>query len=163
MRLTSSVATLVVIFALIGCNKSNSGVPSTPTPVPQAAGGYSGTVTDSAMGSGTATLTLSQSGSSIGGTLVETFPTTTLNNTFALVTDVSGNLSGNGVATVNNVACGFTVAGTYNTTTGQLTGTYTAFSGCTGQSGTMTLLQQCTNPYTALRFRRDHAVGVLPC
>ena len=150
------------MLVLSGCNGSSSGLPANTQAVPVTAGDYTGTATDSAMGTGTAAITLSQTGSSIGGTLIETLAGGTLNNTFAVVTDTSGNLSGNSVATVNNVACGFKVAATYDSTTGQLNGTYTAYSGCTGQSGTFALTQQCTNPSSSLR-RRDGAHGIAPC
>ena len=162
MRSPSFVVFVAAILALSGCNGSSSGLPANTQSVPLAAGDFAGTATDSIMGSGTAVITLSQTGSSIGGTLLETLAGGTLNNTFAVVTDLSGNISGNSVATVNNVACGFKVAGTYNATTGALNGTYTAYSGCSGQSGTFALLQQCTNPSSSLR-RRDGGHGFLPC
>ncbi|MEO9171371.1 MAG: hypothetical protein ABI282_10895 [Candidatus Baltobacteraceae bacterium] len=162
MRCIPVVALLAAVLALSGCNGSNSSLPTNPQSVPQTAGDYVGTVTDSAMGSGTSAITFSQTGSSIGGTLVETFPGLTLFNTFALVTDLSGNLSGNAVATVANSACGFKVAATYNSTTGQLNGTYTAYSGCSGETASFTLTQQCTNPSSSFR-RRDGVHGILPC
>ena len=154
---------LCATLALAACNGSNSSsLPSGNSSVPQTAGDYTGTVNDSVMGAGTATVTLSQTGSSIGGTLVETFTGSTMQTSLALVTDLSGNVSGNAVATIGTGACGFKVAGTYGTSTGVLSGSYTAFSGCGGQTATFTLTQQCTNPTSSIR-RRDGAHGIAPC
>lgn len=167
MRIATFAALLIPIAVLSGCN-GNTNPPSNPPTVSQIAGEYTGTATDSVFGNGTAAITLSQKASSIGGTLVETFGTTTLSSSLAMTIDLSGNLSGSSIATVNpsSPTCGFNVSGTYDPTTGNLNGTYAAYSGCTGQNGTVTLTQQCTDPSvpSALARRRPQgAHGILPC
>ena len=166
MRTMSLAGLFVAIVAFSGCN-GNSGS-TTPTAPVQTAGEYTGTATDSVFGNGTAAVTLSQKASSIGGTLNTTFGTTTIANALAVTIDGSGNLSGSAVATVNpsQPTCGFTVTGTYNSSTGALNGSYAAYSGCASETGTFTLTQQCTDPSipsAVARRRPDAAHGVLPC
>lgn len=167
MRNASLGALLIALVAFSGCN-SNSNPPSNPPTVSQIAGEYTGTVTDSTFGSGSAAITLSQKASSIGGTLTETFGTSTISNALAVTIDLDGNISGSAIATVNPAqpTCGFNVTGTYDSTTGDLKGSYTAYSGCSGQTGTFTMTQQCTDPSVPSsvdRRRPDGARGILPC
>lgn len=167
MRIASFAALVIAAAVVSGCN-NNTNPPSNPATVSQIAGEYTGTATDSVFGTGTAAVTLSQKASSIGGTLVETFGSTTISNAVAVTIDLSGNLSGSAIATVNPSlpTCGFNVSGTYDPNTGNLNATYTAYSGCTGQSGSVTMTQQCTDPSqpTAVSRRRPQgAHGILPC
>ncbi|HEV7180299.1 MAG TPA: hypothetical protein VGN11_10510 [Candidatus Baltobacteraceae bacterium] len=156
---------VIALVAFSGCGGSNSGLPGNPQTVPQTGGEYIGTAADSAFGNGTAAVTLSQTASSIGGTLTETFGSTTISNALAITISFSGDVSGNGVATVNGASCGFNVTGAYDPATGALTGKYASYSGCSGQTGSFTLTQQCTDPTNVQNTRRrpEGGHGILPC
>ncbi len=167
MRVPSLAALLVLVLTLSACN-GNSNPPSNPPTVSQIAGEYTGTATDSVFGSGSAAVTLSQTASSIGGTLTETFGATTISNSLAITIDLSGNITGSAIATVpsNANTCGFKVNGTYDNSTGDFNGAYTSYSGCSGETGSFTMTQQCSDPSIpgALHRRRpEGGHGILPC
>lgn len=167
MRIPPLAALLATVIALAGCN-GGSNPPSNPPTVSQIAGEYTGTATDSVFGSGSAAVTLSQTASSIGGTLIETFGATTITNALAITIDLDGNVAGSATATVpsNANTCGFKVTGTYANSTGNLNGNYSAYSGCSGETGSFTMTQQCTDPSipgAVHRRRPDSGHGILPC
>ncbi|HZZ64486.1 MAG TPA: hypothetical protein VFE17_03235, partial [Candidatus Baltobacteraceae bacterium] len=56
--------------------------------------------------------------------------------------------------------CTFSTTGNYNTGSQQITGSYSAVTGCSGQTGTYTLNQQCTDTVTSLERR---TMGVPKC
>ncbi len=167
MRKSFSAGLVAVALVFTACNGSSSGLPSNPQTVSQMAGEYAGTATDSSLGNGTAAVTLSQKASSIGGTLTTTFGATTISQSLALTIDLSGNLAGSSVATVNPASptCGFNIAAAYDPNSGVVKGTYASYSGCTGESGSFTLTQQCTDPSlpSMLKRRPEGGHGLLPC
>lgn len=86
---------------------------------------------------------------------------TTLNSSLTLSISGSNAVGGSMVQDLpGGTTCTFSTTGTYNSTTLQLTGTYTAVSGCTGQSGTFTLTQQCVDTITATARR---TMGLAHC
>jgi hypothetical protein len=120
-------------------------------PMPQRlsniSGDYIGTVQDAQGGTGNAKATLAQHQANAGGAVkvketgqsisVETSLTITSSNSTsgALVIDFPPARTG--------PVCTFSTTGTYDPTTGVLSGSYTAVTGCTGDTGTYTLTQQC--------------------
>ncbi len=54
----------------------------------------------------------------------------------------------------SGTTCTFSTSGTYNTTTSVITGSYSAVTNCSGQSGTYSLTQQCTDTVTNAVRRR---------
>ena len=168
---TSSLAALVIAALMLSACNANTNPPNNPPTVAQIAGEYSGTVTDSVLGNGTATVTLSQKASSIGGTVAETFGSgpvaVNVANTVALTIDFNDDLNGSGVASLGpgGSSCGFNFSGTIDPSTGVLNATYKAYSGCSGQNGSFSLTQTCTDPSlpSALHRRSPDAHGFLPC
>lgn len=125
---------------------------------------YSGTVTDSVLGTGTAVANLSQTfgpvGDPIGGWLSFTFGSVTYNNP-----TVGGHPTGEGeggglrrldegggggnavhgnfIMIIASTACSFHYRGSFNPSSFQLNGDYRALNGCSGEKGTFSLQQQC--------------------
>lgn len=158
-------------------------------------GMYSGSVTDSALGTGSATANFAHSGGSsggdpLGGWMSFTFGTTTYNNP----TSASRNHQGCGgqgdwcggggggnrqlrfmdggggsntvhgifVSIIGSAACEFAFKASFNTSSYQLSGEYEAKNGCSGQSGTFLLTQQCY--YDSLQnVHRRTGSGPGPC
>jgi hypothetical protein len=60
----------------------------------------------------------------------------------------------------SGTTCTFSSKGSYNPTTGVLAGSYTAVTNCSGQTGTYSLTQQCTDTVTS-HARRE--TSFLPC
>jgi hypothetical protein len=119
-------------------------------------------MTDSQGGNGTATATLAQTGSALGGSLVDTEGTTTLNAQLALTIGASNALSGSMVINeASGATCTFKTTGNYNTATNVLSGSYTAVTNCSGESGTFSLTQTCTD--TVTHVRRSITGGIVPC
>jgi hypothetical protein len=56
--------------------------------------------------------------------------------------------------------CTFSMSGSYDTNASKLSGSYTAVTGCSGQSGTFALSQQCTDTITDARRRTQ---GIPKC
>ncbi len=143
--LTSHLRTfgLIGVLVLSACNSSNNGPfispsPSpTPTPGPaNVSGDYTGTIQDSANGAGTVTGTFAQQGTNAGGSLTITSAsvTTTADVSFAIA--AGGALRGAIVIDYpSGTTCTFSTTATYNFTTNVIAGTYSAVSGCSGQSG----------------------------
>jgi hypothetical protein len=120
-------------------------------PMPQRlsniSGDYVGTVQDTQGGTGNAKATLAQHDADAGGAVkvkeanqaitVDVSLTITSSNSTsgALVIDFPPARSG--------PVCTFSTTGTYDPTGNVLTGSYTAVTGCTGDTGTYTLTQQC--------------------
>ena len=53
----------------------------------------------------------------------------------------------------NGTTCTFSTNATYNSTTNVLSGSYTAVTNCTGDSGTFSLTQQCSDTVTGIDRR----------
>jgi len=147
-----------------GCSGNNTSPAPQPT-TPVVSGEYSGTVTDSVHGNGTAAVTpLSQHGGALGGTLASTFGATAVTQSLALAIGTNGSITGNALGSdASGNTCAFNVTGSYTASSNQLSGTYTAFSGCSGQNGSFTLTQQCSDPANAVARRNPLSGGIPAC
>ena len=150
---------LGVATAIVACaGNSPSGVPqaagtSQVVAVPDAggvnyAGQYSGSVEDSIVGYAFATASLAQQKHNVGGVVNETINNE--NDTNPIVLHASGTtLTGAEVAPnppVGSGPCSFSVKARYNTGNFVLSGSYTAVHGCSGESGTFSLTENCSYP-----------------
>jgi hypothetical protein len=135
-------------------------------------GMYSGSVTDSALGTGTAAANLAQlnirgggQGDPLGGWFAFTFGSSTYDNPTSATSGGGrhhcggggnqqfadcGQWGGGGSSTVGvfemivgSAACSFAYKASWSASTYQLTGSYESVVGCSGESGTFTLTQQC--------------------
>lgn len=156
-RVLAILSVSLLAFAACG-GSSTSTTPQAPTNI---SGDYTGTVQDSVSGALGATATLAQHGSSAGGMLSTTAGATTLNSSLTLSISGSNAVGGSMVQDLpGGTTCTFSTTGTYNSSTQQLTGTYTAVSGCSGQNGTFALTQQCVDTVTATARR---TMGLAHC
>ena len=143
-------------------------------------GMYSGSVTDSVLGTGTAVANLAHSGGNgqgdpFGGWMSFTFGSTTYSNPTSAsrpgqgegdvrFMDGGGNnaLHGVFVSIIGSAACTFHFTATFNPSSFQLNGQYSARIGCSGENGTFSLTQQCF--YQLLgHVRRNTGSGPGPC
>jgi hypothetical protein len=116
-------------------------------------GQYSGSVSDSALGSGTAIANFVGAGGGLGGYFVFTFgsanydnPTIAAGGRDDLAANAyrgHGDIFGAFESTIASAACEFYYSASYSSSNNELTGSYKAVSGCSGQTGTFTLTQQC--------------------
>lgn len=163
MSFRTNVFLLSGLLALSACGPSGSSTGITPAAPTNISGDYTGTVTDSVGGAMPATALLAQHGSTAGGTLSTTSGLTTTNSAFSVAIGSSNAVSGTIVQDLpGDVTCTFSTTGAYSTATAQLTGSYTAVTGCSGQHGTYALTQQCTDTVTNTGDRRA-ALGVPAC
>jgi hypothetical protein len=145
---------LIAVVALAGCSGSVAPVASTPQPS-NISGDFSGTTQDAQGGSGTATATLAQSGSTAGGTITVKETGQTIAAQISLAITSSDAVSGSMVVDyANGTTCTFSTSGNYNSATAVLSGSYTAVTNCAGDSGTYSLTQQCTDTITSVQRRR---------
>lgn len=153
---------LCATLAFSGCSKKSSSTVPTP-PITAVAGDYVGTMTDSVLGTLAAKTTLGQHGTTVGGSLALTAGTTAITEAVAWAIDGSNNVSGSGTATINGSGCSFAMTGAYDPATGIIAGSYTANTGCTGQTGTYSLTQQCTYTPAFGRMHGMTSTGIKPC
>lgn len=151
-NLANHLALALLAGAALTLAACNTGVTS-PAPnfsIPAVAGEYTGILQDNGgTPQAVSTSTLSQHQAVVGGALVLPAGAESVSWTV----DSSGAINGSGAMDVGVVKCIYTMTGTYSASMSQITGTYTAVSNCTGQAGTFTLTQQCTDP-TASDLRR---------
>ena len=151
IRVNAGAFLTVLMLVLQGCNGSSN---STPSAISNISGDYKGTVQDSAAGSATVTGTLAQHGASAGGNMALTFGTGTQSASVLLVIDSSNSVSGTIVEDLpGGTVCTFSTSGSYSTSSNQITGSYTAVTNCSGQSGTYSLTQQCVDTVTSVGRR----------
>ncbi|MEO6912737.1 MAG: hypothetical protein ABI182_01775 [Candidatus Baltobacteraceae bacterium] len=160
IRLQLLAAAAAALLVLSACN---GGSTATPTPsVANISGDYTGSVQDSVTGVLTASAILAQHGNSAGGTLSLTGGATTLITGVSFVISPANALNGTIVEDLpNGITCTMSATGTYNSTASQITGSYSAVTGCGGETGTFTLNQQCTDTVTSSSRRRP--LGVTRC
>lgn len=142
-------------IALAGCNAS-SAIPSAT--VPNISGDYSGTIQDGQGGSGTATGTLAQHGASAGGAITDTEAAQTITGDLSVTITPSYAYSGTMVIDYpSGTTCTFHTTGSYVNGSGGwgLNGSYKAVTNCSGDTGTYTLTQQCTDTVTSARRRPE--------
>lgn len=149
------IAALVATLGLTACTSTNN---STPAPVPTVApqnisGDYSGTLTDAQAGKGNATATLAQTGSNAGGAIAVTAGATTTSYQLSVALNATNGITGNMVTDLPTTQCSFSVTGSFDASTNVLSGSYTAVSGCSGDTGTFSLTQTCVATPSALPRR----------
>lgn len=152
-RVFPSALALVGCIGLAACNGSTSS-PVTPQTGSNISGDYSGTMNDAQGGSGSATATLAQHGTTAGGAITATEGASTVTAQVSLGIDSSNAFTGAMIIDYTSGAtCTFKTSGTYNTGTYTLNGSYTAVTGCSGDTGTYALSQQCTDTVTSSERR----------
>ncbi|HXW76902.1 MAG TPA: hypothetical protein VEJ20_05775 [Candidatus Eremiobacteraceae bacterium] len=135
---------LTSCIAICGCHTTAS--PAPKPPLSNISGDYVGTMNDEDSGNGNATATLAQHGSAVGGAITDVEVSQTITADLALSIDDANNVGGAMVVDYpGGATCSFRTGGTYNPTTNVLNATYTATSGCAGDTGTYSLTQQCTD------------------
>jgi hypothetical protein len=143
---------------LAACNSSPSSTSPTPAPSPaNLSGDYSGTMQDAVAGHGTASGTLSQQGTTAGGGITLQGSTATVTAEMTLTVNSSNALSGAIVIDYpSGTTCTFNTTGTYsnNGVTAGISGSYTAVTNCSGDTGTYTLTQQCQDTIVTGERRR---------
>jgi hypothetical protein len=135
----------VVALTLTSCSGDdggdNSTTSNTSSPFGSLSGNFTGSIQDSAAGTGTVRGTLSQSGTSISGTLQTFFANPNNNNSGT----VSGTVNGTSVTLVFTssvpTACPFNITLTQTSNT-QLSGTYAAFNCTVAVGGTVSITRQ---------------------
>jgi len=156
-RLAVAVA---AIFGLSACSGGGVFAPANPSVV--LSGQYAGSATDNIYGTSTASTTLSEAGRTLYGTVALVLASTSASQTQAVTFAIgsSYNLTG----TITYGTCTFSSTGNYNTSTNVLSVSYTSQSGCPGETGTLTLTQQCTNPVmTAPQAARRRESSLTAC
>jgi len=156
-----AILAVAAALALAACNSNTAAPAVAPSPA-NISGDYSGTMQDAQSGSGTATATLAQHGATAGGAIAATLASATLNAQISLTIKSSNAVNGTMVIDYpsGGPTCTFSTSGTYNASTNVLSGSYTAVTNCTGDTGTYSLTQQCTDTVTSVH--RD-ITGVAPC
>jgi hypothetical protein len=129
------------------------------------AGQYSGVVHDSTLQKGSATITLTQSGMAAGGTFNAIYSSSkSVQSVVALSLSGRANLRGTSVGTVVSATCTFNEQAVYHPATYRLTGSYTAIHGCSGETGTFAVKEECYYVIpTATDVVKPEIVGLHPC
>ena len=171
VHLIAAAVAAVSCLIIAGCNAAVA--PSTTrattagesAPMPQRlsniSGDYLGTVQDAQGGAGNAKATLAQHDADAGGAVKDKETNETLNVDVSLTITSSNSTSGALVIDFpparSGPVCTFSTTGTYDSTTGILSGSYTAVTGCSGDTGTYTLTQQCHDTViTSVLPRREN-------
>jgi hypothetical protein len=143
---------------IAGCNGSaappvtrSASLGGESAPLPQRlsniSGDYVGTVQDTQGGSGNAKATLAQHDANAGGAVKVKEANQAITVDVSLTITSSNSTSGAMVIDFppakSGPVCTFSTTGTYDPTSNVLTGSYAAVTGCTGDTGTYTLTQQC--------------------
>jgi hypothetical protein len=145
-----STMTIAGCLALTGCNGSNT--PAMIAQIPNVSGDYSGTFHDGIAGTGAATTTLAQHGSNAGGAINAATPGGGATAQISLTIASSNALTGAMVINYpSGTTCTFSTTGTYsnNGSTAGISGSFVPVTGCSGDSGTYTLTQECTDTITS--------------
>lgn len=159
-HLNAAVAGAASCLLLAGCSAAVA--PSTTGPANAAAAGqsaamaqqvsnisgdYAGTVHDARGGVGTAKAVLAQHKTSAGGAANVKQAHQAIAVDLSLTINSANATSGAMVIDFppagSGPSCTFSTTGSYNPTTNVLSGSYTAVTGCTGDTGTYKLTQKC--------------------
>lgn len=156
------------------CSGTGSGDPGTAQTLPgtsrslgndvgplNLSGQYAGTLKDSTDGSGKATASLAQYKRSLGGGLTIAFALGTATDSIALALSELPTVNGTTVAVSKSAYCTFSTSAKYDSKTYELTGSYQAAHGCSGETGTFRLKHQCT--YLGGREDVRPEAGPKPC
>ena len=158
VHLNAAIVAAASCLLLAGCN--GSAAPSITraataaeesAPMPQRlsniSGDYVGVVQDAQGGTGNAKATLAQHEANAGGAVKVKETSGTISVDVSLTVTSSNSTSGALVIDFppakSGPVCTFSTTGTYDPTGNVLSGSYTAVSGCAGDTGTYTLTQQC--------------------
>jgi hypothetical protein len=170
--LNAAVAAAAGCLLLAGCN--GSAAPSLtraataagesaqiPQRLSNISGDYVGTVQDTQGGTGHAKATLAQHEANAGGAVKVKDTNQSLTVDVSLTITTSNSTNGALVIdfppAMNGPVCTFSTTGTYDPTSNVLSGSYTAVTGCTGDTGTYTLTQQCHDTViSSVLPRRDN-------
>lgn len=153
---------LAVVVALAACNSGTTNSVAPAAPAANISGDYSGTMQDAQHGSGTATATLAQHNATAGGTITAVEPGGTVTAQVSLTIASTNATSGTMVIDyAGGTTCTFSTTGAYDPNSGALSGSYTAVTNCSGDSGTYSLTQQCTDTVTT-QMRALNGV-ISPC
>jgi hypothetical protein len=117
-------------------------------------GQYSGSVSDSVLGSGTAIANFAGDGGGLGGYFVFTFGSANYDTPTIASGGRDGLQANRGrgghdyvfgafESTIASTACEFYYSASYRSSDNELTGSYKAVNGCSGETGIFTLTQQC--------------------
>jgi hypothetical protein len=155
MRASTALGMALAFLALTGCGGS-SGAPATASSmqapseavgndaaIHNISGQYAGTVKDSRHGKGRITALLAQYKNAVGGSLTVSAGTTSIMSSDVWSLSNGTELTGSGATTIMQTTCVYSINGKYDTTTYQLSGSYHAVHGCSGQNGTYTMKQKC--------------------
>jgi hypothetical protein len=123
-------------------------------------GQYSGSVADSALGTGTATANFAGLDGTLGGYFGFTFGSATYANVVDAYSTFGG-IAGVFVATIASTACTFSFKAGYHRSSHELNGKYNAINGCSGETGSFSVTQQCTYDEQSQGIRRDN--GLMHC
>ncbi len=156
------VFSLCAGLALSGCG-GGSVTLQPPPQTPIISGDYNGSIQDSVLGSGSVTTTLTESGTGVSGTISIATKSGTIDQDVSWIASPNQVLNGKSTATIDGAACSFGWKGSYSTQTNVISGNYASVSGCSGETGTYTLQQQCTRPITAADVRRLPLRQPAPC
>lgn len=124
-------------------------------------GQYSGSVTDSVLGSGTATANFAALPSALGGWVSFTFGSATYRAPVSAYSDWS--VQGIFIPTIGSAACTFAFKAQYSDSGSSFTldGKYKAINGCSGENGSFSLTEQCYYQEQGSDLRRNN--GLMHC
>lgn len=105
-------------------------------------GQYSGSVSDSILGTGSAAANFAGQAENFGGYFGFTFGTVLYTDAASAARTPRG-MEGLFVATIASTACSFSFRANYHGSNNRLSGRYQAVVGCSGEHGTFSLTQQC--------------------
>jgi hypothetical protein len=143
MKLCSVTFLVIAALSLSACGNQSVTLASAPLDL---AGQYTGTATDSVFGNATASTTLAEAGTTLSGTILILATTSHATLSQSVSWTVASGYTISGTVTDPGGQCTFSSTGVYDASTNVLSGKYTAVSGCSGETGTFSLTQQCTNP-----------------
>jgi|SRR5580658_5050882 hypothetical protein len=166
-------------FALVALSAGPA--PALQTPAWQHGGGqnltgqYSGSVSDTVLGTGTAIANfVGGGGGGLGGYFVFTFGSANYDNP-TIAGGGRDDLQANGYrgghgdvfgafeSTIASTACEFYYSASYSSSDNALTGSYKAVNGCSGETGTFSLTQQCYYNSGRERSVRREGGGLMGC
>lgn len=143
-------------------NQTATSVPGFDAGVRNVSGDYAGTFQDGTAGSGHARASFSQHRGAVGGSILETLAKQKQRVAVAGILNAKGSLGATMAEDVGSSACTFSLTAKYDASTHRLNGTYQATHGCTGDTGSFSLKQQCYFVLRAGDMRRDVG-GLMPC
>jgi hypothetical protein len=165
------VLALTVVTSMAGCGGSG-GAPvgasaqltaaarSAPAATLNVSGQYHGTVKDGVFGIGEVSAALSQYQDAVGGVFTFTYGSLAFITSGALVL-TGKTLTGSAeIGRNTGGACSATETATYSTSSHTLHGTYKAIQGCSGDSGSFAMKQQCQY---VMDWIREQNAQLKPC